>query len=141
MRYIILLLVLAIAVAACRKSSNNPTISAAVYKGTFQRKLADSSGTITPVAITFSGNNYERSAVEGAEVVYRYPVICNGTFQISGTDSIQFNNGCFFTADFDWTLILSGRYKVQTYNEGQSLVITRRYNNLYEDVYKLTRQN
>lgn len=86
--------------------------------------------TIIPnVTLTFSDQHFN-----GQSNMSRYPAICNGTFQLSG-DSIQFNNACVFTADFDWTLILSGRYDIYTIED--QLIITRTYNNQVKDVYNL----
>lgn len=57
-------------------------------------------------AITLSIDNYR---FEGDSEINRFPAICAGTV---GWDeyTIEFDDECTWTADFDWTLILSGSY-------------------------------
>lgn len=56
--------------------------------------------------------NFENGNWEGTSSIQRYPALCNGTYKIENQE-ITFTNGCFWTADFDWTLILSGTYKLE----------------------------
>ncbi len=86
--------------------------------------------------ITFSGD-----AFNGSSDSSNYPAICNGSFTTSGDpDSVHFVNSCVFPANFDWTLILTGSYKlIQT---GDSIYIRRIIGDFAyeEDVYSLLKQ-
>lgn len=42
----------------------------------------------------------------------KFPAICEGNYSIIN-DSINFENTCFWTAEFDWTLILGGKWKYE----------------------------
>ena len=108
------------------------------YTGTFVRLLEIQTPVIplVNVKINFSGNEFN-----GNSDSVRSPAICNGTFTVTDMpDSIHFVNQCNFPADFDWTLILSGSYKlVQT---GDSLYIRRIIGDFTyeEDIYSLRKQ-
>jgi hypothetical protein len=56
--------------------------------------------------------NLDNGSFGGTSTIPRYPAICAGNYTI-GNGEITFVNQCFFTADFDWTLILSGTFKVE----------------------------
>ena len=51
-------------------------------------------------------------------------------------DEVTFENACNFTADFDWTYILSGIFKVSLYDN--ELLLVKDYNtNGQYDVYAI----
>jgi hypothetical protein len=104
------------------------------YTGTFVRWLGKE-GASANVKITFTG-----MAFIGNSDSLNYPSICNGSFQTFGSDSIRFINQCDFPANFDWTLILNGSYKL--IQDGDSMYIRRVIGDLVyeEDVYSLVRQ-
>lgn len=114
---------------ACEKTESEVNIVRANYTGTFIR----TSPTIkfSPAEVTLSLID---STFEGSSNIDKYPAICNGTFSINA-DEITFNNECIFTADFDWTYILSGKFKY--YYEGEELIITRSYEGSVTDIYRL----
>ena len=86
--------------------------------GTFIRTTPFAISKAANVSITFRDNNFE-----GASDKYRYPVICKGTFIVSGQE-IEFTNTCGpWTADFDWSLIISGKFKI--IRTADSLELTR----------------
>ena len=87
-----------------------------VYSGTFQRQLAFGGGEIANVTITFSSNSWN-----GHSDKPNYPSLCQGTYEIQ-KKKIIFANLCKFTADFDWTLILSGEYDF-TINDKQLEIV------------------
>ena len=107
-----------------------------VYTGTFQRQLAFGGGDIAQVTITFYSNNYS-----GVSDKPKYPALCDGTYNIE-KQKIKFMNTCIWTAEFDWSLILSGEYDF-TLN-GKQLIITRSSlgpsNDSWTDKYTLTKQ-
>src|SRR5579864_8200909 len=112
MKWFLLLLVISSSLSSCRRGCEM-WMGAKIqgtYTGTFVRWVGKD-GAVSNVKITFSGD-----AFNGSSDSSNYPAICNGSFTTSGDpDSVHFVNNCAFPANFDWTLILNGAYKlVQT---------------------------
>ncbi|PZX55635.1 hypothetical protein [Algoriphagus chordae] len=95
------------------------------FSGTFQRDLGDSE--IANITLTFDGNRWS-----GFGDYPKYPALCKGTYAIDGK-KITFQNECPWTAEFDWTLILSGEYKLT--KTGSSLEFSRDYRSATSDKY------
>ena len=130
MKYLILAIIyLAATTVSCNKSDSNMAIPNGTYVGTFQR-LTNNAGLISNVTLTFSGGNWT-----GQSQYAKYPALCNGSYATNGT-AVTFKNLCVWTAEFDWSLILSSDYQYKL--SGSSLQITRN-TNLYQDIYKLTK--
>ena len=106
------------------------------YIGTFQRQLAFGGGDTAHVTITFSSNIYT-----GQSDRFHYPALCHGTYKIEN-NKIVFANECVWTAEFDWSLILSGEYDFSI--KGNRLTIYHDYSgptiDAYKDNYLLTGQ-
>jgi hypothetical protein len=117
---------------SCKKTSSEFFIPDGTYNCTFQRQTS-TAGSISNVSITFSDNNYT-----GQSGSPRYPALCNGTYKAIESGKLNFQNACFWTADFDWSLILSGNYKINV--DSHYIEISRDYNNGVKDIYKLTKQ-
>jgi len=83
------------------------------------------------VIIEFTSNQFS-----GESDVTNFPAVCTGTYTLED-GGIIFENECFFTADFDWTLILKGTYQYQV--TGSRLEIMRIKNDV-TDKYILTLQ-
>jgi hypothetical protein len=120
--------------ASCQKNNEPRVVPEGTYIGTFTRVGLILAGSDS-VKITFTGNKFSGESYGHSNS----PRICNGDFQIMG-DSVSFHNACIFTADFDWTLILSGHYKIST--EADNLTISRMYlsSSSYSDTYSLKKQ-
>jgi hypothetical protein len=120
--------------ASCRKTCDPGKMISGTYAGKFIRWLGKT-GPSSNVKITFNGSDFN-----GSSDSLNYPAICNGSFLTFGSDSIRFANQCAFPADFDWTLILNGSYKLIL--SGDSLYIRRVIGDFVyeEDVYSLARQ-
>jgi hypothetical protein len=107
------------------------------YTGTFQRQNAFGGGEISNVAITFSMYSWT-----GASDKNKYPALGNGSYSLD-KKKVSFNNGGVWTADFDWSLILSGDYEIIIYND--QIKISRGYSgpstDAWTDIYILTKQN
>lgn len=143
MRWIFILLVIAGSLSSCRKfvgmgghcgPGMGPKIEG-TYIGTFVR-WQGKEGPMANVKITFS-----KDAFNGTSDSLNYPSICSGTFAVSDMpDSIHFINQCDFPANFDWTLVLTGAYKL--IQSGDSLYIRRLIGDFVyeEDVYSLRKQ-
>lgn len=119
--------------AGCEKNPPEQTIPAGIYKGSFRRSSGAEASNIT-LQLSADGK------FEGTSEKPQYPAICNGKYSIS-KDSLTFENGCAFTANFDWTLILNGKYHYE-YGANDSLVFYRGYSGgaNYFDIYTLKQQ-
>lgn len=106
-------------------------IEPGIYKGQFMRASPYAKYAPSNVTIEFTSDQFS-----GQSEVTNFPAICSGTFSIKGTE-INFENECFFTADFDWTLILKGNFQLQV--TGSQLEMTRVQGEL-TDKYILTLQ-
>src|SRR5690554_1392098 len=89
------------------------------YEGTFQRELVWAESETANVTFTFSSNKWS-----GSSDIYKYPALSHGTYLIIG-DTIIFNNGGFWTTEFDWNLILSGKYALSV--DDDRIEFTRDY--------------
>lgn len=107
-----------------------------IYTGTFQRELPGSPNDTAKITMTFGSGTWSGS---GNRI--KYPALCSGTYSIAG-DSINFVNDCIWTAEFDWSLILAGKYRLQS--EGNRVVFRRDYRAassvIFTDKYILVRQ-
>lgn len=66
-----------------------------------------------------------------------YPAGGNGTFEINNS-TIEFNDINFWTANFDWNLILNGEYDFSL--NGNELIISANKNDVGFYKYELTRE-
>lgn len=98
MKRILLFVVLTIGIISCDPKDDLPDLNGS-YAGSYSR-----GDSVT--SITLSIDDYR---FEGGSEAARFPAICRGAV---GWDeyTIQFDDECVWTADFDWTLILSGTY-------------------------------
>lgn len=117
---------------SCQKSAKTTLLSDGKYTGTFQRQI-NGSGQISQVTITLSNGNWI-----GETETPRYPALCNGTFKIEKGNKINFTNNCVWTADFDWTLILSQEYDLSV--NGNTYIFTKNTGNGNKDIYTLQKQ-
>lgn len=136
--YSYIVLILLTLLFSCDKDDNNEhIINSGVYKGTFQRKSVTYERKIANVTLTFTGDKWE-----GTSNIEKYPALCRGTYSIDG-DVITFENECAWTAEFDWSLILSGKYLIE--ESGNNLDFYRVFNpettESYTDIYILVKQD
>lgn len=101
------------------------------YTGIFYRTSSGATHEISNVTLILEGNRFE-----GTSSIVKYPAICRGTF-ILGDNVIEFENGCAWTAEFDWSYILSGKFRAT--QEGDEVVMTKTYSGFY-DTYRLKRE-
>lgn len=131
----IIILCIATTLLSCSKDMFQDPVTASLsdgtYVGTFQRQTLASS-TPSAVSLTLSNGNWTGNAS-----VDRYPALCSGTYTI-GSNQVQFEDTCTWTADFDWSLILDGTYDITQYDD--TLVLTKQQGNSTVDIYKLKRQ-
>ena len=89
--------------------------------GNFQRD----GGQPSQVELTFTDNRYSGKVTTYPGVSYSdsaIPVICSGTFVVS-QQMIDFQDECIYTANFDWSLILSQKWTFSS--TGSRLFLSR----------------
>lgn len=133
MKRAIIFMTLAGLLVSCEYEQVNKTekVKPGVYKGQFIRTSPYAKFSPAQVTVEFTGDRFT-----GQSDVIKYPAICFGTYRVEGSE-MNFKNECFFTADFDWTLILQGNYQYQVHEN--QLEITRVQNEV-TDRYVLVRQ-
>ena len=120
----VVVILIAIGVFACGNDDHiRPNLINGAYVGTFERQNNASNVIL----------NFQNGQFTGESDTTKFPAICNGNYQIS-KNSITFENLCPWTAEFDWTLILSGMWNFQI--SGEELILT----NSAGDKYTLTKQ-
>jgi hypothetical protein len=87
---------------ACDKVDNEAHTLSGTYIGIFNRTGMDTA----QVSLHFSGHSFE-----GQSNRSKYPAICHGKVEL-GKSMISFTDSCSWTADFDWSLVLSGKYNI-----------------------------
>ncbi len=102
------------------------------YVGVFTRMDPVAKYQPSNVTITVTGDRFE-----GSSSIRNYPAICEGRVRSDGR-SVEFENECVFTADFDWTYILNGTFQAST--ERKTLILTKSYGGGRYDTYHLTRE-
>jgi hypothetical protein len=129
------IILIALLLFACQYNDlSNPPLKPGTYKGTFFRTYKNTDEPnyeVANVILTFTANQFS-----GVSDKVHYPAVCNGTYKISGYE-INFTNACFFTADFDWSFILSGSYQIQSTG---TLLTLQRTSGSTIDQYYLTLQ-
>lgn len=107
-----------------------------VYNGSFIRSTVNVRFTASEVTITLKDGKFE-----GTSSTEKYPAICRGTYEISGSEVI-FKNDCAWTAEFDWRYILSGAFDY-SFEDNGTLRVRRAYNDDSStvDSYILTKNN
>jgi len=121
-----LLIVLGIIlILSCNKNddeNSQPEINGE-YLGIFERN-----GNTSNVELNFTNGIYS-----GESETEKFPAICNGNYSISN-NSIEFENVCVWTAEFDWTLVLGENWN---YTMENNILIMTKSNG---DKYTLTKQ-
>ena len=93
------------------------------YIGIFERN-----GNTSNVELNFMNGIYS-----GESEIEKFPAICNGNYSVSN-NTIEFENACVWTAEFDWTLILGENWN---YTKENNILIMTKSNG---DKYTLTKQ-
>ena len=111
--------------------NKNTNLTLGTYKGQFIRSNPNSKFAPSNITLTFTCDKFS-----GESDKEKYPAICNGTYKITGQE-IEFFDACAWTADFDWTYILNGKFTLTT--DGRKVEM-RRSQNGQSDSYKLELQ-
>ena len=129
MKLLYLALLFVVVLQACDKDTE-PTpdqLLNGTYTGNFHRTGMDT----VAVSITFTDNNFI-----GYSSRPKYPGICRGSWDVTGS-TVSFVDSCTWTADFDWTLILSGNYNISVENNNRIKIW--RMSGAVKDEYELWR--
>lgn len=124
---IFLTLALLILISCEKEGSIDNRIPDGTYKGTFRREMVWSSSNTANITLTFSSNQWS-----GSSDIEKYPALCHGTYSIN-RDTIVFGNECAWTAEFDWSLILTGKYVLK--QSENTIEFTRDYRSSTSDTY------
>ncbi|WKK73516.2 hypothetical protein QYS49_16285 [Marivirga salinae] len=128
-----LFVIILIISASCQLNDLEPVIiTDGTYTGFFGRSSPNAKYQASDVTLIFKGNTYQ-----GQSSIQKYPAICRGTFTMKG-NKIEFTNECPWTAEFDWTYILTGEFDI--YKEGEEIIIQRSYGEETYDTYRMTKQ-
>jgi hypothetical protein len=118
-----LLIALAALTLGCKKNNyTDPTLPGNMYNGQLvadEKPDAFKTGPITiPVSVNFSGSNYNSALLAPAN----FAAAAKGSFKLTA-GSIQLTDSLAHPANFDWNLILTGKYAYTL--KGDSLIMTR----------------
>ena len=120
---------------SCDRNEDSTLIQIPIgdFTGIFTVEYKSGDTFSNPVTISFM----EENAYSSTGNPDYYPAGGNGTFEINGS-SIEFTDTNFWTANFDWNLILNGKYEF-TY-DGKELVISANKNDVGFYKYELTKE-
>ena len=130
MKTFYLIVFLCFGLISCEKEE--ATSISGIYKGVFFRSSPNSTWQQSQVSLNLNANSFTGQSSDA-----RYPVICHGAW-ITEEETMNFENSCIWTADFDWTLILSGEFQYEINGDHLKLWKT---NGDVTDTYDLHRQN
>ncbi len=130
--YFIVLATSILLTVACKKPSTSAAISSGTYSGRFIYRSQNMAYQYkeAAVTITLAGQNYSSTGHSDY-----FPAGGTGTYAISDTARITFNDTGAHTANFDWNLILNGDYAY--HYEGDSLVISKNITSLASYEYRI----
>ncbi len=103
---ILVIIIGLISILSCNNDDESQGTIEGQYTGTFQRGVKKSNVELTLDSTGFSGESD----------VVKFPAICNGNYSFSDS-TIQFKNQCAWTAEFDWSLILSDTWNFRFKND------------------------
>jgi hypothetical protein len=115
------LIYLAILIAAISGCTDKLTFSAmeGTYSGQFHYiSPLDTVKKIAPASVSFSDRTYISQRNQD-----RVPAGGSGSFEILRDHLLEFKDQNIWTADFDWGLILNGKFRYEV--KGDSLILSR----------------
>ncbi|GGK58243.1 hypothetical protein ACD591_15890 [Rufibacter glacialis] len=130
----VLLLFLAFLSFSCFEEEEDApgVLPSGTYVGTFTRSSPTALYPSSDVTLVLQDQSFS-----GSSSLPQYPAIGKGTYRVQGQE-VVFKDESFWTANFDWTLILDGTFTLATDAQG-GITLTRRRGDI-SDVYMLTRQ-
>ena len=130
MKYLLMLMMLVGGLVSCDRDEPEVSPVDGTYEGTFDRsnpsvKFVESNGSLVLRDGKFSGESSE----------LKYPANGGGTYRLVGPDSVEFVNTTAWTTEFDFSLILSERYRF--HRENDFLWLSRSLDTQSADTYRL----
>lgn len=132
-KHLVIIIWVGIVTLACQEDDTSDftfPLEEGAYQGVFYRSSPNARWATADVTLTFEDGRFS-----GSSDSEKYPAICEGTYQVVGSEKVNFENSCAWTADFDWTFILDGEFNIS--EEDQKLVISREYEGSVVDTYEL----
>jgi hypothetical protein len=123
----LILIILAFLLTSC----DDESVELIDIEGTFIRTSPNSKYEPSKVTLMFSNGQFQ-----GESEITKYPAICRGSYEIEETN-VVFTDSCFWTAEFDWSLILSGEFAAELTSDELTL---QRKNGSIWDLYELKRK-
>lgn len=124
--------VILLALNSCQKDEQEVFALEGEYSGIYFRSSPNARYQAAQVNLVFEAGTFY-----GSSSISRYPAICRGVFTIDGK-TIDFINVCVWTADFDWSYILAGKFTLSV--EDDEIVMVRNMGNLTFDTYRLKKK-
>lgn len=124
--------VLSLVFTSCNKDEVPSNRINGTYSGTFTVEYLNGDFFTNPVMIKFTGVNYQSSGSSDY-----FPAGGNGTYERSNS-TINFYDENYWTANFDWNLILSGEYDYSI--SDNELIISANRSDLGFYKYELTKE-
>ncbi len=129
----LIIIVVSIFFISCNEDKLEPTVlTDGTYTGFFARSSPNAKYQASDVTLVIKGDTFE-----GGSSIQKYPAICKGTFERIG-QKIEFKNSCMWTAEFDWSYILTGEFNISS--DGEKIIISRSYGKDTYDTYTLIKQ-
>ncbi len=133
MKNLLLILLVLFTSFSCNTQDEMPKgLENGTYIGYFGRSSPTEKYSAANVVLTLDNGNFT-----GSSAINYYPAICKGTYKIAGQE-IEFSNGGAWTAQFDWSYILEGKFKLEA--DGEKLRMSRGYAGTVSDIYVLTKK-
>ena len=115
-KFLVILSVFSLIVFSCNKSNDNDEPESPGIEGNYTGRF-ERNGNISNVTLRLQNNQFN-----GTSDIVNFPAIANGNYQISN-DTISFENQGVWDANFDWSLILYGKWHY-TFDNG-TLTMTK----------------
>lgn len=123
-------LAILVLIVSCSDNENAPTLSGD-YSATFYRTRDNAKVLESPVTLAFDSGEFS-----GGGLDYQSPAVCHGKYSQAGIE-VTFSNACFFTANFDWTLILSGKFVIS--ETADEIILSKEIDSQNGDYYVLSK--
>jgi hypothetical protein len=123
------LLVCLAPLVSCHDDHNGVPKLEGRFEGTFYRVSAGVKEITSDVMLEFNGDSFE-----GSSSIVKYPAIGRGNISLAGS-RINFTNVSPWTAEFDWSLILQGEFKITS--SGEEITMVKFHGKDSYDVYVL----
>ena len=122
---LIFIIALSLTAYSCNTDDDNNTNQDfnGTYNGTFTVEYANGETFSNPVIVSFTKEN----AYQSSQNNDFFPAGGNGTYE-KGNSTINFTDINFWLANFDWNLILDGKYNYS--KNGNKLIISANKNNV-----------